>query len=974
MQIGLWRRIIGDTPVVRHAIAADREERGQQFAVDAASVPAEVFGLSSYADETAIAGRIDRKRAMQVPAVKRSRDLVAGTLGGLPLAMFGPDQQRTRWSLFEQPEPDTPRSVTMARTFEDMLFEGTAWWRVTHRDYRNYPAHVRRLEPHSVNVRKDGKVYVARNGQQQGMADEWVADRDLIRFDSPSDGLLIAGARAIRTCLSLDAAAANMAHGMPPIDYFTPAEGADPFDSDTEARDFLDDWQTSRRARSTGYVPAAVKYNIAGWTPEQLEMAEARQHAVLEIARLAGVDPEELGVSTTSRTYANQFDRRKAFLDFTLGQYRQAVEDRLVMTDVTPRGYYVRFDLDAFLRSDAKTRYEAYEIGKRVGAITDPEIREAEDKPPLSDVPASPEETPVAASDSNVRAVNFDTEPVIRLDAPGAQAFEVDVEKRTIKGLLVPYGKPAFSGGDQWQFSKGTLKYSDPSRVKLWIQHAPDSACGYAAELDDRDDGLYGTFKVARGVDGDKALSLAEDKVLDGFSIGLGRGGKFRLDNQTGVQHAIGAPLMETSLTPCPSYDDARVHAVAASAVANQKGNTMPCDKCGKVHAEGVVECQTEQFSEEGGPDFSAITDAIAKGFADLTNPQGGGPGVVHAGQPLEINEAPAYRFDGLSGEHDFSTDLIAYGRDGNSEAGERVMAFMQEQFSPKFDVDTGNVTTLNPAKQRPDMYVDERRFKTPLYDALYSGAITDNTPFVVPRFNSAADLVDDHVEGVEPTPGSFTATSQTITPAPVSGKVEITREVWDQGGNPQVSGLIWRKMVQHYYTALEAKGFTILDGTTVPAGQIHGLTTGATDDELVNEVEGVIVDLNFIAGGNTVDYSATHANLYKALAAAVDASGRKLLPQYGPTNANGQSRSKFASLDVAGTEFMPVPSLGAASTATGKSYLLDTESVHLWNSSPQRLQFEYRVAYVDLAIWGYVATAITDLAGVHRLDYDPAV
>jgi hypothetical protein len=35
-------------------------------------------------------------------------------------------------------------------------------------------------------------------------------------------------------------------------------------------------------------------------------------------------------------------------------------------------------------------------------------------------------------------------------------------------------------------------------------------------------------------------------------------------------------------------------------------------------------------------------------------------------------------------------------------------------------------------------------------------------------------------------------------------------------------------------------------------------------------------------------------------------------------------------------------------------------------------LQFEYRVAYVDLAIWGYVATAISDINGVREITYDP--
>ena len=563
--------------------------------------------------------------------------------------------------------------------------------------------------------------------------------------------------------------------------------------------------------------------------------------------------------------------------------------------------------------------------------------------------------------------------------------FAVDHERRVIRGLAVPYGVEGVKAGQRFMFAKGAVTWGDPKRVKLYIAHDSNQAVGHAFELTETDDGLEAAFKVARGPEGDKALSMAEDGVWDGLSVGPGEGVKFQL--RGGVHHAVRFPLREISLTPQPVFDSSRLTSVSMS----QKGQTMPDEPTTTTDAQPdgrmastatvavtgpVVETPAPEGERETSLEAS-ITSAIAAGFAHIANPQGGtaGPSVVPAGAQLEVNEESPYRFDGVAGPHEFSSDLIAYGRDRDTEAGERVMAFLAEQFAPVFDVDTGNVTTLNPARQRPDLYVDERRFKTPLYDALHRGAITDMTPFVVPKFNSAAGLVDDHhTEGVEPTAGSFTATSQTITPSAVSGKVEITREVWDQGGNPQVSGLIWRKMVEHYFTALEAKAFALVDGYTVPAGQVHTITTGATDDDLVNEVEEVIVDLNFIAGGNTFDFAGTHANLYRGLAAAVDASGRKLLPQYGPTNANGQSRPKFRSLDVSGTEFMPVPSLGAASTAVGKSYLLDTSAVHLWNSAPQRLEFQYRVAYVDLGIWGYVATAVTDAAGVHRLDYDPTV
>ncbi|GAB3990095.1 phage portal protein [Nocardioides marmoraquaticus] len=341
------------------------------FAVDDVAFPPSVVGMESYDALGSIAPRIDRKRAMQVPAVKRIRDLIAGTLGTLPLELVGPDRRLARWPLFDQPERDVPRSVTMAKTFENMLFEGVAWWRVVEREYRGWPVYVKRLDPAKVQKGEDGRIYV--DGRH-------VPDADLIRFDSPTDGLLLAGARAIRTCLMLDQAAARIADGIPPVEYFTPADNVDPADDDTIAA-FLDDWQEARRKRTAAYVPAALIYHSGGVDPDKLQLAEARQHAVLEISRLVGVDAEDVGVSTTSRTYQNGVERRKALIDYTLAPFMVAVQDALSMDNVTQRGYRAQLNVDQLLRADAKSRYEAYKVGREVGAITDERIAELEGVP-----------------------------------------------------------------------------------------------------------------------------------------------------------------------------------------------------------------------------------------------------------------------------------------------------------------------------------------------------------------------------------------------------------------------------------------------------------------------------------------------------------------------------------------------------------------------------------------------------------------
>lgn len=373
--MGFWTNLLRGEPLT----PADASERVQPtstptptFSVDIDS--GVLYGTLTPPAPWGLPGqRVTRAEAMQVPAVKRARDLICGAIGQMPLHLVGPDGSDTDWNLFRQPEAGVPRSVSMTRLAEDLLFEGKGWWRITHEGWHKRPAEVVRLDPTSVTIQPDWRVYYSPTGN--GTATEWLPDSMIVRFDSPSDALLIAGARAIRALTRLEQAGLNAAEGVPPLDWFTPAEGADPAD-DEDIEELLAMWSAARKRGRTAYVPAALKYNTnATFSPEQLQMAEARQHAVTEIARITGVDAEELSVSTTSRTYANMQDRRRDFLDFTLGPFLTAIEDRLSMDDVTPHGYVAKFDTTGFTRSDDHTRAQTDALLIEHGVISADEAR-----------------------------------------------------------------------------------------------------------------------------------------------------------------------------------------------------------------------------------------------------------------------------------------------------------------------------------------------------------------------------------------------------------------------------------------------------------------------------------------------------------------------------------------------------------------------------------------------------------------------
>lgn len=333
-----------DSPVVTAAVerSSAPDIQGAQFAVDIDS--GVLYGTPTLDDFIYGLGRISRAEALRVPAVKRARDLICGGIGKFPLYLYGADGRTVDWSLLTQPEAGVARSISITRVVEDLLLDERAWWKITHVGWHGKPAEVRRLDPESVTVQPEYVYY------PEGAAKVWPDRPGVIRIDSPNPGLL-ANSPAIRACIALDRATLNYVDGTPPIDYFTPAEGADPADDDAVV-EMLDAWQTARRTRATGYVPAALKYNIAGWDPEKLQLANVREFAITEVARLTGIDAEELSVPTTSRTYFNAQDRRRQRIEDVLGAYMTAIEGRLSMDDVTPHGYTVQFDTSSYLRLD----------------------------------------------------------------------------------------------------------------------------------------------------------------------------------------------------------------------------------------------------------------------------------------------------------------------------------------------------------------------------------------------------------------------------------------------------------------------------------------------------------------------------------------------------------------------------------------------------------------------------------------------
>jgi hypothetical protein len=986
--------------------------------------------------------RIGRDEALSVPAVLRGRNELTA-IATIPMHVYRGASQLPDSPLFRQFCPDVANTVMLARLVEDLAFEGIGWWRKTGLDAYGWPVMVCRVDPARVSLKdpNTGKCdprFVWITGDD-GEGAERVPAGQMIRFDSPNPGILKACARPIRIAMALDRITELYANNPALREYFTDADGAeiDPMDDD-EIDAWLAEYGAMRQLRPYAWIPKNVqRADVSSPSPSDLTLGDLQQRANLSLANGLGVDPEDLGVSTTSRTYQNAVDRKQDKINRVYAPYMSAITDRLSMGDVTPRGQDVRHDLTDYLKSDPVTQAAYWKALLDMGVVDEQWISEQADIDPsvaqrLAAAPPAPAAVPAASSVRPLRIAaaaapghQFADGPAFIFnatdfagDAPAAPT--VDTAARTITGLAVPYNATANKFGLKYSFAPGSLEYSAPERMAHLMDHT--TPVGFHRSVTDTAAGPVVELAVLDGPDGSQAKMQRDQLLYDaahGLYSGLSVGVDFNMDPESGdVDYDADtdtyvvkrATWRETSSTYMPAFDDARVTQVAAS----RSGGTPvdPCIHCHHRHAPNIS-CATfaAQIAPPAAPpaapapaaapvvDSAAFAQFSAWQAAQPAPELQAGPTPVAAhNASAAVNEPLPYRYDRHGNlrarTHDFSGDIAAayspnyQGPDSREAADGRIKAWLSFAFgdgdgvqhlgrldapnqAQQFAITPANVVNLNYPQNHPEMYVDQLDYLYPMYNEFNKGTLDTVTPFVLPKFSASSGLVTDHVTGTEPTPGAFTATAQTITPSALSGKVEITREVFDQGGNPQASGLIWRQMTRGYYEGIEQAIQAFFVAQSASITDIN-LGIAVTDAAMDQALASAISALQYIRGGDRYQKIFTQIDLYQKLIKAVDSTGRPLYPTFGAMNASGTADPAQNYLNVRGKTFVPAWATAATGTVAASSWMMDKDVVGVWLSTPSRLDITWRVAWVDLGIFGYKALALTDTTRNRELIYDP--
>ena len=102
------------------------------------------------------------------------------------------------------------------------------------------------------------------------------------------------------------------------------------------------------------------------------------------VASVFGIPPQMIGGDAgSSLTYSTVELNQIQFLTNTLRPWITRLEEGF--SSLLPRPHYVKFNVDAMLRVDTKTRHEVFQIDRNIGLKSIDELRALEDEQPLPD-------------------------------------------------------------------------------------------------------------------------------------------------------------------------------------------------------------------------------------------------------------------------------------------------------------------------------------------------------------------------------------------------------------------------------------------------------------------------------------------------------------------------------------------------------------------------------------------------------------
>ena len=512
------------------------------------------------------------------------------------------------------------------------------------------------------------------------------------------------------------------------------------------------------------------------------------------------------------------------------------------------------------------------------------------------------------------------------------QVLAASVETRTIRGLVVPFGKSGNTSAGPVRFEFGAFGDIDPSQIILNAEHDRTRPLGRGIgdSLEVSPAGISMAFKIAPTNAGNDALVEAAEGLRPAFSIEA-KVNEYTIEK--GVMVVASATLEAVAHVTNPAFKDAQISDVAAT--------------------EETPETTEAEIPAEENPQETQVEETTAPVADEVT-----AAAVVHAAAPVAYTKPRSP----IKTQAHFLEHSIKAQR-GNHESAEWIAHAKAEDAKVLTAADDS--FTTNPAF-KPIQYVsqvvDTQIGARGAIDAIGTRALPNAGMTVsIPKITTSGSVAET-AEGAAPSETGIVSAYVDATVKAYKGMQRYSVELFDRA-DPSFYASMLENMRRVYAQATEAAVIAELT-----AGGTQATATAATSAGVISYVS-TEAPAAYLATGELASAYIAGTGQWSLLLGAVDSTGRPIYNAANPQNAAGQAGVSSLRGNVLGLDLY-VSNKAVATNIDESAFIVVPSSVAIYESPVLQLSTNVvTTGEIETMLYGYMAVKVVTAGGVRRFN-----
>ena len=525
-------------------------------------------------------------------------------------------------------------------------------------------------------------------------------------------------------------------------------------------------------------------------------------------------------------------------------------------------------------------------------------------------------------------------------------------ERRVISGMIAPYGEIGNTSAGKVVFSPGSISAADTNKVKLLMSHDSSKPVGRMMSMQSNNEGLYASFKISESTRGNDAILLAQEKLMDGLSVGVEVIASKPVDDYLLV---TAAKLREVSLVETAAFTSAAVQKIAAQAEAVAQLEAMTSTKT--VHTV-IHTIETETESEEAVTTAPEPTETPVEATAAQS---------VEAARAIirpSVMNSQSVRSP-IKTNADYLHHVIQAKLNPSSESALYIAAadasktgFILNAADNSFETNPA----FNPTQFMPNV-VQVNIGERPVIDAcggtraIPAAGMTISIPKITTNGTVATTA-----EGAGPSETGITSAYVSGTVVKLAGLQRWSVELQDRS-DPSFAAILMDNMTRSYRKATEQATIA-----AIVAGGTQATGTAATAAGITSFISTESAAA-YLATGETVAAYTAGVGQWSLLQSSLDTTGRPIFSAGQPMNSGG---SALATTLFGNVQGIPLSvSANMVSTVIDESaFLIVPSAIELFESSQLMLSVNIPASgEIEAMIYGYFCPIVTLAGGLRRFN-----